>query len=82
MLCYQDVNMGGLIMSNEKLSKFDYNSTIRDLSKQYQFLNENPSLNNTSIGREASARLNTLDKTVNPSGPNVPLTRSIEDLLK
>lgn len=58
-----------------------YQATIRDLSRTYQFLNENPSLRNTSIGREAEARLSSLDRTVNPNGPNIPMIRSIEGLL-
>lgn len=66
-------------MSN--LSQHDYQSQMRDLSKHYQMLNENPLLSQSSIGRETQARLNTLDARINPTGPNMPMIRGIQNIL-
>ena len=68
-------------MPNEPLDDACYQAAMRDLSKSYQFLSQDPSARNTSIGREAEARLSSLDRSL-PDGPNTPMIRSIENLLE
>lgn len=64
------------------LDNDSYNAKIRDISKQYLFISENPSLSNSWIGNEARTNLECLDRSVNPTGPNVPLVRSLEKLVR
>lgn len=65
----------------EPLSQEDYEIQMRDVSRWYGIIRENPPLANTWIGREARARLDTLLPGENPNGPNMPMIRALDDLL-
>lgn len=59
-----------------------YQSQIRDAAALYDKVKENPALADTRLGDMARARLGTLDARVNPSGPNVPMLKSLDRLVR
>ncbi|AQQ71430.1 hypothetical protein SMSP2_01804 [Limihaloglobus sulfuriphilus] len=64
------------------LTPDDYQIQMRDIAKSYDMISQNPALSKTHLGDFARARLDTLDRTVNPTGPNVPLVNSLENLVR
>ncbi len=66
----------------ERLTPIQYEAQIRDISKQYDMIRENPSLSESRLGDMARARLSSLDSRVAPSGPNVPLVNGLEGLVR
>lgn len=66
----------------DPLSQEDYQIQIREISRWYGYIREDPSLANTWIGCEARARLDTLSPGANPNGQNMPLIRALGDLVR
>ena len=63
----------------EKLDRSSYDAQIRDIRMCYDTISQNPSLSETRLGNIARARLETL---LPGPGPNVPLIKALDDLVR